>query len=233
MKVGVYVAHDDDSILGVGGRIARHIKNNDDVYVVICNDGRNCFKVNFGIESNPSIWEVKAKRKEEIKKAMGILGLKEEKLYFLRLENGEGRVRENKENTEKQLLEITKKEKPNLVYFHYPDAHPDHRAVGAIMIEILDEIESKPEAFQFVIWTKELSKGRNDVDENKVPELPSDYLKINIKKEVELKRKSILQMKSQVEKHPYPEWQVLERSVLDKSFIDHFLKGEEIFVKVN
>jgi len=233
MKIGVYVAHDDDSILGVGGRIAQHIKNSDDVYIVVCADGRNSHKVVLRIENNPSVGEVKAKRKEEIKKAMGILGLRESRLYFLNLNEGEGRVRKNKKLAKEKIIEITNKEKPDLIYFHYPDAHAEHRAVNEIMIEILNEVKLKPEAFQFVIWTKELSKGRNDVDESKIPKLPLNYLRINIKKELELKRKAIFQMKSQVEKHPYPRWQVQEKPILDKKFIDYSLRGEEIFVKVN
>lgn len=230
-KVGIYVAHDDDSILGVGGRIAQHIKNNDDVYVVVCADGRNSHKAVLGIESNPSVWKVKAKRKEEIKKAMEILGVSEERLYFLELTDGEGRVWQNKENARSQIMEITNKEKPDLIYFHHPDAHADHRAVSKIMLELLTNLDFKPEAYQFFIWTKELAKDRPEVDDTQVPEIPPGVLRVNIKEELKLKRKALFEMKSQIFVKPYPEWQVQEKPILDKKFINYFLRGEEIFVK--
>ncbi|MDD5086482.1 MAG: PIG-L family deacetylase [Candidatus Nanoarchaeia archaeon] len=232
MKTGVYSAHDDDSILGLGGRIAQHIKNNDDVYVVVCNPGMNAYIVNFNINENPSPNELRMTRKNEIINALKILGVKKERLYFLDLNKKNKRVRENMEKAKEQLLEITKKEKPDIVYFHHPDTHKDHRAVNKIMIEILDEIHKKPEAFEFIIWTKELAKGRNDVNENFVLEIKGNIIKININKELEMKKKAIMQMKSQVEKHPYPEWQKLKNPVLDKKFIGYFLKENENFVKV-
>lgn len=232
MKVGVYAAHDDDSIFGAGGRIAQHIKNNDNIYVVVCNPGMNAYTVNFNINENPSPNELGMARKKEIINALEILGFKKERLYFLELNKKNKRVRENQEEAKKQLLEITKKEKPDVVYFHYPDAHAEHRAVNNIMLEILDEIDKRPKAFEFIIWTKELVKGRNDADENIVPEIKGKIIKFNIEKELELKRKAIMQMKSQVEKQPYHNWQIQKKPILEKKFIDYFLKEEEIFVKV-
>ncbi len=232
MKIGVYSAHDDDSILGVGGRIAQYIKKKDDVYVVICNPGMNAYTVNFDINENPSPVELGKARKNEIINALKILGVKKERLYFLDLDKKNKRVRENMAKAKEQLLKITEKEKPNIIYFHHPDAHAEHRAVNKIILEILDEINKKPQSFEFVLWTKELAKGRNDVNENFVPEIKETTIKVNIKEEIEMKRKAIMQMKSQVEKNPYPEWQVLERPVIDKKAIDYFLKEDEIFVKV-
>jgi uncharacterized protein YpmB len=89
-KIGIYAAHDDDAILGVGGRIVQHLKNGDDVYIVIFANGRNSHKAVLGIENNPSVWEVKEKRKEEIKKvASSAAGgvFKQLFKYFYVLEN--------------------------------------------------------------------------------------------------------------------------------------------------
>ncbi len=82
-KVGIYVAHDDDAILGTGGTIVRLVKSNNDVYIVIFTDGRNSHKAVLGIENNPSVQEVRSRRKEEIIKAMAILGVPEKKLHFI------------------------------------------------------------------------------------------------------------------------------------------------------
>ena len=38
-KVLVIAAHPDDEVLGCGGTIARHIKNKDDVHVIILAEG--------------------------------------------------------------------------------------------------------------------------------------------------------------------------------------------------
>lgn len=230
-KIGVYVAHDDDSILGVGGRIVQHLKDGVDVYVVICADGRNSHKAVLGIENNPSVWEVKATRKEEMKKAMEILGIPEERLYFLELTDGEGRVWQNEESAKRQIIEITTKERPDLIYFHYPDAHADHRGVAKIVPEALQGLDYKPKAYQFFIWTKELAKDRPEVDASQVPEMSPDVLKIDIKQELELKRRALFEMKSQVDVWSYLNWQVQTKPILDKNFIDYFLRGEEILVE--
>lgn len=231
-KIGVYVAHDDDAILGAGGRIVQHLSMGDDVYIVICADGRSSHKSVLGIENNPSVWVVKARRKEEIKKAMEILGVSEEKLYFLELTDGEGKIWQNEESAKRQIMEITNEENPDLIYFHHSDGHPDHRAVNKIMLEVLRNLKPRPEAYQFFILTKELAKDRPEVDGSQYPEIPLDVLRIDIKKEIKFKRKSIFEMKSQVNVWPYPSWQIQEKPILDKKIIDYFLRGEEIFVKV-
>ena len=231
-KIGIYVAHDDDSILGVGGRIVQHLKNGDEVYIVICTDGRNSHKAVLGIEENPSVWEVKAKKAEEIREAAETLGVTKEKLYFLELTDGEGKVWQDEERVKRQIIEITKKEKADLIYFHHPDAHVDHRAVSKIVLEVLKDLESKPEAYQFFIWTKELAKGRPEVSEEDAPKIPEDALKIDISGEVDLKQKALYKMKSQVVNWPYIDWQVQAKPILNDAFINYFLRGEEIFVKV-
>ena len=50
MKIGVYVAHEDDSILGVGGTIVQYLKQGNEVYIVVFTDGRNSHKLVLRIE---------------------------------------------------------------------------------------------------------------------------------------------------------------------------------------
>ena len=38
MKILVVAAHFDDEVLGLGGTIAKHVKNNDEVYVCVLTD---------------------------------------------------------------------------------------------------------------------------------------------------------------------------------------------------
>lgn len=231
MKIGVYAAHEDDSILGVGGKILQHIKNGDEVYAVIFTDGRTSHKAVLGIEQNPTMEEVGTKRKKEAQKAMDILGVDQEKLYFLDLPREEGRVWQNPEEAYKQALEITKQEKPDIVYFHYPDAHRDHRAVSKVVLKVITDLESKPKAYQFFIWTKELAKGRPEVNEKDVPEIPKDAKRVDIRDELDTKRRALYKMRSQVLNWPYREWQIQKMPILDKTFIDFFLRGEEILIE--
>jgi LmbE family N-acetylglucosaminyl deacetylase len=230
-KIGVYVAHDDDFILGAGGRIVQHLKDGNDVYVVICADGRNSHKSVLGIEKDPSAREVKNKRKEEVKEAAKVLGLSEKKLHFLNLTDGGGKVCQNEEEARRQIIEITNKEKPDIIYSHFPDSHKDHRAVSKIVLEAVKKMVSRPVLYRFPIWMKELSKERSEVGVGKNPKMPANILRVNIKKELGLKRESIFKMKSQVDIRPYSNWQVQVSPILDKKFIDYFLRGEEVFIR--
>lgn len=232
MKVGVYVAHDDDAILGVGGRIVQHLERGDDVFVVIFTDGRNSHKAVLGIEIDPSVWQVKRARGAETVSAMKILGVPKERLYFLDQTDGEGEIWQSERALKVRVVEITMKESPDIVYFHFPDAHPDHRATAQVMSEVLRELEPRrPKAYQFFIWTKELAEGRPEVDASKVPAIPSNALRIGIRRQLEEKRQALHQMQSQTNVWPYPGWQLQARPILPDYFINHFLKGEEVFVK--
>lgn len=226
MKIGVYVAHDDDAILGCGGRLVRHLNEGAEVYVVISADGRNSHKAVLNIENNPTPLEVMETRKREIKNAMKILGI--EKLYFL--ETLDGKIKNNLEEVSQQITEISVREKPDIIYFHHYDAHPDHKAINMIVPDVFYKLNLKPKKYQFFIWTKELAKGRPEVDIEDVPEIPENIIRVDITHELEKKKDAIYEMKSQVLIHPYPDWQIQEKPILDKNFIAYFLRGEEIFV---
>jgi len=83
MKIGVYVAHDDDAILGVGGRIVQHIKSRDSVYVVIFTDGRHSHKAVLGITNRPTPLQLKSTRRQEMLSACKVLGIPKNRIYFL------------------------------------------------------------------------------------------------------------------------------------------------------
>jgi len=233
MKIGIYVAHDDDSILGVGGKIIQYLKKGNEVFIVIFTDGRNSHKAVLGIEKNPTVLEVKTKRKKEIQKAMDILGVARKKLYFLNFIDGKGKVWQDTKQAHKQALDITKKENPDIIYFHHHDAHSDHRAVSKIVLKMLKKLKSKPEAYQFFIWTKELAKHRPEVCNEDVPKIPKNALRVNIKEELDNKRRALYKMKSQVLNRPYKNWHTQKMPILDKVFINYFLRGKEVFIRVD
>ena len=184
------------------------------------------------IKTNPTPLEVKNKRRIETEKAMADLGVQKKRLYFLNLTEGDGKVRQNEESTKKQIKEITESEKPNLIYFHYPDAQPDHQILAKITLEVLRESFLRLNAYQFFIWTKELAKGRPEVDDSRIVDVPLNALRVDISNELIAKRNTLFRMNSQVNVWPYPDWQIQTSPILDKKFLDYFLRGEEIFLKV-
>jgi len=114
-KILVVAAHPDDEVLGVGGTIIKHIKNGDQVSILILGDGET---------SRGNKADVR-KKAELAKKVSKELGAKE-----LFLEN----LPDNKFDSV-SLLEIVKKiesvigkVKPRVIYTHYScDLNIDHR----------------------------------------------------------------------------------------------------------
>lgn len=115
-KILVIAAHPDDEVLGVGGTIAKHVKNGDNVYALILGDGE--------ISRGASAAEVK-KRAGQAKRAADILGIKN---FFLE------KFSDNRFDSV-PLLDIVKKVerviyeiKPEIVYTHFSDdLNIDHR----------------------------------------------------------------------------------------------------------
>ncbi len=227
-RVGIYVAHEDDSILGVGGKIIQHVDNGDQVFVVVFADGSKSHELVLGIEQNPSPQEVTQKRRKEFGKAAQILCVYS---VSLNLPDAEGMVWQNDKSVLSEVAEITSSLRPGLIYFHYPDAHVDHRAVASIMEKVLCKFDSI-EAYQFPIWTKDLAAGRpHEIDINQVPEIPADVVRVDITSQLGKKREALFEMKSQTSVWSYLDWQVQEKPILDKRFLDYFLRGEEIFIR--
>ena len=84
-KIIIFAPHPDDETLGCGGTIAKRISEGYEVFVVVMTDGRYAFMNVLDIDSDPTPEELKEIRKEEVKRATGILGVPEENLVFLDL----------------------------------------------------------------------------------------------------------------------------------------------------
>jgi N-acetylglucosamine malate deacetylase 1 len=114
----VLCAHPDDETLGLGGTLASHVEEGDNVHVMIFADGQ------FGRDnSDKGI----LKRKEQSKKACSILGVKQVK--FLNYPDQKLEKIELTELSSKIEIWINKL-KPTIVYTHYwGDVNQDHRRV--------------------------------------------------------------------------------------------------------
>ncbi len=113
-KILVVAAHPDDEVLGAGGTILKHIKDRDQVNILILSDG----------ETSRGVGNITTRR-NQAKKAAKILGVK--KIILEKLPD-------NKFDS-LPLLEIVKKVekviseiKPNIIYTHFSDdLNIDHR----------------------------------------------------------------------------------------------------------
>jgi len=149
-KIVVFAPHPDDESAGCGGTIAKRISQGYDALIVVMTDGRNAFSDSLGIKSDPSPEELKAIRKEEIKRAMKILGLSEENLIFLDFEDG--RLRENAEKAEELVTQILETNRPEEVYFPAEkDQHKDHKATNRIVGNSITKLGLPTMKYQYII----------------------------------------------------------------------------------
>jgi len=136
-----FTAHNDDSIIGAGGTIAKYSKEGKKVLVFVFSYGEN---------SLPHIKRELAikKRISESKKSDEILGCKS--FYF---GVKEGNFIKEKDNLKKKVKEILKKYKPKKIFTHsFDDPHPDHMAVHKIVLEVYDSLKLKCGLFAFPVW---------------------------------------------------------------------------------
>jgi len=147
-EIIVFAPHPDDETLGCGGTIAKKISEGYEVLIVFMTDGRNALKP-FGIASGPSPGEMKEIREKEAIRAARILGVKEEKLFFLHIE--EGSLEKSKEKTQEKVTEILNKTSPVEVYFpHRLDFNPDHRLTNSIIRNCLAKLNLHPCEYQYI-----------------------------------------------------------------------------------
>jgi len=117
MKVLVVAPHPDDEVLGVGGTIAKYVKEGNEVYLCVVTKGY------------PPDWskEYLKNRQREIKKSNKILGIK--KTYFLDYPTVKLDTIPQKELNE-AISKIINMVNPDIVYIpHKGDLNKDHRLI--------------------------------------------------------------------------------------------------------
>jgi len=117
MKVLVISPHMDDEVLGVGGTIAKHVENGDEVYV--------CFIAN-RIDNHKYDKVASDKEMDNALKAKKVLEYKEAKFLNLNDERLDLCIQDILIPLENYISEIN----PELIYVnHGGDNHQDHKAV--------------------------------------------------------------------------------------------------------
>ncbi|MGL5576492.1 MAG: PIG-L deacetylase family protein [Sarcina sp.] len=193
MKVKVIVAHPDDEIIGVGGTIAKHIANGDEVTVLIMAEGKSS-RVNSYADFDKTELE-----KYEIETKNALDELKVSKFKMLNLPN-------NRLDSI-DLLNIVKLieneinfDSPEIIYTHYyGDINIDHQVVSkatAIACRPLPDCSVKK-----ILMFETLSSTENSLSLN-IPFSPNYFS--NISNYLDVKINAISKYKSELKKEPHP-----------------------------
>ena len=185
----VLSAHSDDFVLGAGGTIANYTNEKKNVIA---------FVFSYGELSHPWLKEdvVIKMRTEETYEAAKIL---KNKVILNNLK--EGHFLENKE-IQLSLLKLIQKEKPTKIFTHSAeDPHPDHKAVNKITLEVLKQLNYKPEVYIYSVWNSVSFKTQQ----------PSLY--VDITKNFTKKLKSLKKFKSQKIHIAYPVFLLIYRAI--------------------
>jgi LmbE family N-acetylglucosaminyl deacetylase len=128
-KILIVAPHMDDEALACGGLIAK-LPLKEHIHIIYATDGmRSPSPIFPGRDSiSPDLGEV---RVQESKSAMGLLGVPEKNLHFLRLP--EAQIRKYIPALEKMLWKIIDEIQPHFIFtpFRY-DRHPDHLAINQV-----------------------------------------------------------------------------------------------------
>jgi len=190
MKILVVVAHPDDEILGMGGTILKHVKNNDEVEVIILGQGVTSRYDNS--EKNKD--EINSLRRES-KDALKVLGV--EKVHFYdfpdnRFDSVD--LLDIIKTLEKHISEF----KPNYVYTHfYGDLNIDHLITYKATITACRPI-NKINVISFEV----LSSTEQNAQLESTVFIPNLY--IDIEKELEKKKEAMSKYKSELKDYPHP-----------------------------
>ena len=215
MKKAILIVapHPDDETLACGGTIAKRIKEGYNVNVIFLTDGRNSHLHELGITSDPTPNELIEIRKQEAKRATGILGLKKNDLIFLNLENIT--LQANFEFARKHVTQTMKRLRPEEIFFpDEEDMHKAHSAACRIVRDSIKALSISPKKYQYIIWT------------NKNESKPHDNLfHVDVSSVLALKEKAICEYKSQITNFS----QAQARPILSKIFLEKFRVSTESF----
>jgi LmbE family N-acetylglucosaminyl deacetylase len=142
----------DDEIIGCGGAIARHAQAGAQIQVVYLTDGRygsSALEQFTGEERTRKEIELVATRKDEARRALDVLGIKD----LLFLDAVDGRLAQATD-VAARLRAALEKFRPDVVYLPcFLEQHPDHRAASAMLLEAARGMDWKFECFSYEIWT--------------------------------------------------------------------------------
>ncbi len=145
-------AHNDDQVIGAGGTLAKYAGQGRRIRTIVFSFG----------EMHPYLRKevMIEKRMREFIKADKIIGGSGVAYFGCR----DGHIDEDvkAKNVKKKLLQVLKSEKPSVIFTHgIDDAHPDHRAVNRLIMELIKEDKISCPVYSFDIWSLVKLRKRN------------------------------------------------------------------------
>lgn len=213
----VFAPHEDDATFGCGGSILSKRKAGIDVYVVCLTDGRNSHLFCFGIKVNPTPFELAIQREKEEKKALRELGVDEDHVIFLGIEDAP--LFKHRQEASQRVTQLIEQLRPSEVFIPYiGDKHPDHMATHMIVRDCLTKLDFNSSVYQYFVW---------EVPDSKIT---GNAIVVDISKELEAKKAAISHYESQITTNLYP---TQGRPILTGEFVSRFYKPEEVFLLEN
>jgi LmbE family N-acetylglucosaminyl deacetylase len=147
-RIVVFAPHPDDETLGCGGTIAKRLSEGYEVFVVSMTDGRNALSTIFGITKAPTPKEMKEIRRNELIKAMEVLGVPKGNIVFFDFEDGKLLYHSRAAAT--KAFKILNELKPVEIYFpHERDHNPDHQAANIILRDCIRNLHFSAHAYKY------------------------------------------------------------------------------------
>jgi LmbE family N-acetylglucosaminyl deacetylase len=229
----VFAPHPDDETLGCGGTIAKKLNEGYEVSVVFMTDGRHSLP-EIGVFTGPTSYEMKVIRREEAIRAMKILGLQENNLFFLDFEDKT--LEKNKRLCQERIVEILKEISPVEIFFPQENEYNiDHRVTNIIIRRAIEELDLHLIEYQYAIaWSFPFYLLLHVIDEGMFDRFISSFskrnlIRVDISKFLPLKEMAIKEYSSQITLLSSGQ----KRPVLKRSFLKRFLKTEEKFFVSN
>lgn len=226
----VIAPHPDDETLGCGATIARKIAAKRRVNVVVCTDGRNSHHSNL-IPAN----DLAQIREVECTEACKALGVPKEDIEFLRYEDS--LLTHRMEDLFHELADAVAACKPDEILAPSPiDRNPDHRAVGAVVDELVRRGVVTCPVLEYPVWFWTARSWARDAHGSPMAALPtllmpgrtaSSLRPVAVSTEgfLDIKREALSKHKSQMTNLTgEPGW-----ATLDASFLQHFFMPAEMF----
>jgi LmbE family N-acetylglucosaminyl deacetylase len=151
-SIVIFAPHPDDETFACGGIIAKRLTEGYEVKVVFLTDGRNALR-DLGVFSQPTPLELKEIRRDEATRATKILGLSQDDLIFLDIEDGE--IGKNEQVVSKQITEILNEKSPKEIYFpQEKEYNIDHRSTNHLVRKAIKQLKYNPIKRQYLIaWS--------------------------------------------------------------------------------
>jgi len=178
-SVIIFSPHPDDDVIGCGGTIAKHVKNSHSVVIVFMTDGRYSLAYHAILKPPPSSL-AKLRRYEAIESSR-ILGVDESRLIFLRYEDMS--LTYNVLSAFGQTKKILAENMPDVVYLPAgDDEHIDHMVSNCLIQAASRDMACTVSLREYSVWS----------------EVKQPSLVVDIQDVYELKKRAILQHRSQL-----------------------------------